>query len=112
MNRVVLTIEEARRLGGAIQRLNEIGSSKILIPTHEAEQKGLREYIANTAAAHADEFLACWFAIHNEYEPLIESFASLLQRATRVMGMRAAAAQEAQPESEAKPENVVELPKS
>ncbi len=98
MNRVILTIEEARQLGGAIQRLNELGNSKILIPTHEAEQKGLRDYITRITSAHADELLACWFAIHNEYEPLIESFASLLMRAQRTIEARYRAANP--PESE------------
>lgn len=100
--RSALTVEVAQSIGQALARLQEIGNSVIIDPKHEAEVKGIRAYLASTVPQHANELLACWFAVHNEYEPLINGFVGLLTRANAVIGARQqqiqAAAQATAPE--------------
>jgi hypothetical protein len=102
MNRTPLTDDEAQQIGGAIHALKEIGTTKIISPKHEAEQKGNLAFLQRILVDHADELLASWFAVHHEYEPLVGSFAALLSRATGVIQRTQAAraaAQQKQPES-------------
>lgn len=93
MKNVPITEEAARKLAEAIARLTELGDSKIINPTTEAEVKGLRQFISNTTAEHANELIACWFAVHFEYEPLIHGFAGLLSRANGILARNLAAKQ-------------------
>jgi hypothetical protein len=76
-----LDIATAQQIGGAIQRLREIGSSVIIDPKNEAEQKALNNYLATTLPQYANELLACWIAVRNEYEPLINSCRAIFGRA-------------------------------
>jgi hypothetical protein len=96
MNRTPLTDEQAQQIGGAIHALKEIGTTKIISPKHEAEQKGNLAFLQRILVDHADELLASWFAVHHEYEPLVGSFAALLSRATGVIQRTQAARAAAQ----------------
>ena len=46
----------------------------------EAELRGHTQFIEATASRHASELLGCWFAVRNEYEPLIRALGMLLKR--------------------------------
>lgn len=117
--RVPLTDDEAQQIGGAIHALKEIGTTKIISPQHEAEQKGNLAFLQRILVEHADELLASWFAVHHEYEPLVGAFAALLSRATgviqRTQAARAAAQAKsednskpaAEPTPEAEPSNII-----
>ena len=109
MNKTPLTDDEARQIGGALHRLAEIGSSKIINPAAEAEQKGLLNFLSRVLVEHADEMLASWYVCNTEYQVLINGFAALLSRATGVIQKSQAqrAAQQQPPAAEA--ENVIHL---
>ena len=77
-----LTIDIANQIGGALQRLNEIGSATIIDPKNEAEQRALVTYLGSTLPQYANELLTCWFVIRTEYQPLVNSCAAILRRAT------------------------------
>ena len=79
-----LTIDVARKLAGALARVNELGATAIQTPTIEAEMRGLTEFIANILRDHADEFVSCWFTIQQEYGPLVRAAAVLFRRAADV----------------------------
>ena len=101
MNRIPLTNEEASQIGGALQRLKEIGSSKIISPQHEAEQKGLVAFLQRILLEHCDELLASWYVSNNEYQVLINGFAALLSRATGTIQRAQQQRQQVEPEKAA-----------
>lgn len=111
-----LTQEVAEQIGGALQRLKEIGSSTIIAPQHEAEQKGLIQFLSRVLLEHADEMLACWMAVKVEYEPLVLGIAGVLSRSNGILMRRMQATQAQQKpveqteNTQAAPDNVVQLP--
>lgn len=74
--------EKMREIIGAYKRLKEIGSSKIINPTAEAEQRGLVQYLHRELLENAEELFGAWVVIRQEYEPLITGVANLLARAS------------------------------
>lgn len=114
MKRISLTKEEAIQIGGAIHRLEQISATKITTPQDEAERVGYQEFLGRILTEHANEFLACWIAVHDEYEPLIQGLAGLLQRSTGLIQLRAVQSQpqekpEQQPAAETAPSNIIKL---
>jgi len=109
-NRIALTEEVATQLAGALQRLNELGDSKIINPAHEAEITGTRQYIARELPKYAAELLGNWFVLRNEYEPLIQGFSGLMGRAGAIINARNAQNNQQPPAEEGEPGNVVALP--
>jgi len=88
--------EEAAKVAHAIRRLRVLRQTTIHSPRSEAELNGLSAFVQNFLAAHADELVGCWFAVHSEYEPLCNAFATLLRRAgdaNQIHAMRVQAAQ-------------------
>lgn len=71
----------ATDIAGALHRLNELGDSTILNPATESEVLGLRKYLANELPKYANELIANWFIMRNEYEPIIAGFNALTRRA-------------------------------
>lgn len=78
-----LSGDEVAKLGGAIARLQELDSFSVVTPTHEAEKKGLIEFINHTFSNHATEFIGMWF-VANEYRNLIQYEARKLRRVEEV----------------------------
>lgn len=76
-----LLLKTAQEIGGALARLAEIGQGKIIEATTAAERRGLEQFIISNMAAHAQEFLTCWFLIRGEYEPLCQALNAILRRA-------------------------------
>ena len=93
--RIELSEQVATEIAGSLHRLNELGDSTIVNPATEAEVKGLRQYLANTLPQYANELIANWFIMRNEYEPLIGGFTALMRRANWALNVEAAARQEA-----------------
>jgi len=73
--------EEMRKIIGAYARLQQLGSSTIINPRDEAEQKGLVQFLQNALLENAGELFGCWVAVRQEYEPLISGFTALMRRA-------------------------------
>lgn len=85
MNQVKLTFESASALAGALTRLTELSANEIINPKDEAEKKGLEQFLSNNVPQHLNELLACWFAVRNEYEPLINGFVGLISRSNAII---------------------------
>jgi hypothetical protein len=81
---IPLNQDEATKIAGAFARLHELKSAVIKTDTANAEQKGLQEYLAAAMVEHASEFIGCWFAVRNEYEPLIGLVARISQRVSGI----------------------------
>lgn len=91
-------MEAGKQIIDAISRLTQLtgngdADSKIITldKNAEAEKAGLREYVKNQMFEHAGHLMGCWFAIKNEYEPLCNTFASILNRAEGIRAQRKAA---------------------
>lgn len=67
-----LSPDEVGKLGGALTRLDELASFSVKTAAHEAEEKGLTQYVAETFRQHALEFIGMWFTAH-EYRGLVQS---------------------------------------
>jgi len=76
----VLTPEKVQQLIAAVARLKEIGGSTIIDPRNEAEQVGLKKFIGETMAEHVSEFIGCWVAVRQEYEPLVQTLERIANR--------------------------------
>jgi len=93
-----LDMEAGKQIIDAISRLAQLAGngeadSKIITldANANAEKAGLVEYIKNQLFEHAGHLMGCWFAVKNEYEPLCNSFASILNRAEGIRAQRKAA---------------------
>lgn len=96
----LLTRQEVVQLGGALQRLEELASYEVKTAAHEAEIRGLHEYLANTFLNHAKEFLGAWFTLRNEYEPLLSVFGTVALRVSNIIAATRANAESAQAKAE------------
>lgn len=76
-----ITREQAVQASKAVRRLAELKSKTILTTNEESESAGLFTFLSNFFADHQGEFLACWFAVRDEYEPMIGMFSLLQLRA-------------------------------
>jgi hypothetical protein len=106
MTHTPLTQDEATKIAGAYTRFMELRGQAIKTPTADAELAGTVEYLSHALLEHASEFIGCWFAIRNEYEPLIGVLAQVSQRVVGVVASRHAAIAE---RSQAVQSNVVQL---
>lgn len=70
----------ATEIGGALERWHTLRNQAIKTPTSDAEVAGLTEYLANRLLEFAPELLGCWFVVRNEYEPLIGTIATVMNR--------------------------------
>jgi hypothetical protein len=107
-----LTADEAMKLGGAYQRFSELRGLVVQTPTSEAELKGLTEYLATTLIDHASEFIGCWFAVRNEYEPILGLLARIGERVSGIHAQNAAkhqAQSQAATADSAEPSNIITL---
>jgi hypothetical protein len=77
-----LTVEKAGRLALGIRRLAILGSTTIATAQRDAEIRGIQAMLLNELPKYANELVGCWFAVHQEYEPLVEAVASVLRRAS------------------------------
>lgn len=68
---------------GRYLELTEQLSSALVTPnteTMKAEHAGLKSYLSETLLSHAGELLACYSVVHNEYQPLLQSIATIVRR--------------------------------
>lgn len=86
-----ITREQAVQAAKAFQRLRQLDADKLLTENNLTEAKGLREFLNNFFQAHGPGLLACFFAVEDEYEPLIQMFSMLKTRAQSFEQIRARA---------------------
>jgi hypothetical protein len=80
-----LTPQKATQISVALNRFREIGANKIINPRDEAELTGLRNFFSQVMIDHGSEFMGCFIAVRNEYEPLIQIIDHVT---TRIQGIR------------------------
>jgi hypothetical protein len=85
MSKIALTEKVAVEIGGALQRLEELSGKTIIETADAAEKRGLEAFLAKTMTEHAQEFVGCWFTIRNQYRPLVQGFAAILQNASTIL---------------------------
>lgn len=81
----LLTADECQKIGGALQRLNEIKNSNIIAvgaeaKKTEAEARDLIEFLSVTLITHATELIGTWFVVRGELQPLIQALMPLVSR--------------------------------
>lgn len=86
-----LTPQVGNELLNAFQRYHFLCGQTIVTEIAEAEKRGLKNYLDKTFMEYGANLIGCWIVMKNEYEPLIESIASLLGRATGLLAQREAA---------------------
>jgi hypothetical protein len=123
-----LTVAEANEIGGAIHQLSELEAQKIVEKDCAAQKRALTTFIQTKLLLRAEEFLAAWFTMKQEYEPYLMAQASMfgnvmtiIQRRQQIMAEQAQAQSkqpagdsvtpEAAPEPAhaAEPANVIQL---
>lgn len=72
--------EEAMKIAQAYARLQQLRNATIKQVADDAEIKGLIEYLAPALLEHASEFIGCYFVMHNEYEPFINTVLPIFRR--------------------------------
>jgi hypothetical protein len=77
-----LTLEVASRLALGIRRLAILNTTTVATANRDAEIRGIQAMLLNELPRYGNELVGCWFAIHQEYEPLVEAVASILRRAS------------------------------
>jgi len=85
-----LTREFFAQIVQSYHRLIGLMNATIKQPNDDAEITGLRTFLARAFLTHGAEFLNAWLIVADEYTPLVNSFASLQQRAGNYLAMRQA----------------------
>jgi hypothetical protein len=123
-----LTVAEANEIGGAIQQLTQLNTKSIVEKDDAATKRALAAFLQTKLLLRAEEFLAAWFTMKQEYEPYLVAQASMfgnvmtiIQRRQQIMAEQAQAQSkqpagdsvtpEAAPEPAhaAEPANVIQL---
>lgn len=86
----LLTADLCQKIGGALNRLNEIKNANVIVSLHgvgaanaqktEQECRDLIEFLSVTLITHAKELIGCYFVVHGELQPLIRALMPLVQR--------------------------------
>lgn len=85
----LLTADECQKIGGALNRLNEIKNQNCIISLHgagndpkktEQECRDLIEYLSLALIMHAQELIGCWYVVKGELQPLIQALMPLVYR--------------------------------
>jgi len=77
----LLTEQLATEIGGALQRIEELSTKKIIESSDAAERRGLEQFLQRVLVEHAMDLLSCWFTMQRQYKPLIQGVTSLLAHA-------------------------------
>lgn len=94
-----LTPEKVNSMVAAFRRYQELLNQTLETPNKQSEIIGLKEFLGKELFNHANEFIGCWIACYNEYEPLIKLFATVMLRATPVLEANAKAQEQVSTEN-------------
>jgi flagellar biosynthesis component FlhA len=83
-----LTQKQIDELAGALHRLKELNSKAIKESTDASETRGLNAFLQSNLMNHAEEFIACWITVQNEYRPLLQGFSGLFANTLAVLQAR------------------------
>lgn len=99
-----MSAQDANNLALAVKRYVELSGAAVVTATAEAEIAGLKEYISKQAFVHIGELMGTYFAVRQEYEPLIKTVAFMFKRVDAI-NQRAAAIAQAEADERAKQES-------
>jgi hypothetical protein len=85
-----ITEAKGKQMLEAMQTLYRLKKQAIVTPESEALTKGCTDFISRSVVQHADELIACWAAVHFEYEPLINAIGGPLRRLAMMQQMQQA----------------------
>lgn len=105
-----LTLEIVGKLAGITNRLKQIAQQKVKTAALEEEAQVLLTTLSEAMLRHSAEFISAWFTVAEEYMPLVNSFASLQQRAANFSARRAQALAAAQAAQANPPSNIITPP--
>jgi len=118
-NNTPLTLKEANEIGGTIHELAQLSEKKIFETDDAAKKRAYVTFLQDKLLLHANELLAAWFTMEQEYKPLLQSQATTIGHVLTILQRRADLLQAAQkgPSSpvgassvpEQAPDNVVQL---
>lgn len=97
--------EQITQLSEAYARFVFLRNATIKQPKDDAELRGLTEFMAQFFIDHASEFIGSWYAVRNEYEPLIGLITQIARRAHGLMKHQDALAEQQQ--SAEPPSNII-----
>jgi hypothetical protein len=83
-----LTIAEANEIGGVLQQLTQLNTKSIVEKDDAATKRALAHFLQTKLLLHAEEFLAAWFTLKQEYEPYLMAQASMLGNVMLVIQRR------------------------
>lgn len=79
----------AQQISVALARHRELTGGKLIVnPRDEAEIRGLEKFFQEVMVQHGSEFMGCWIAIRQEYEPMVQVAARFLERITAINARR------------------------
>ena len=111
-NNTPLTLKEANEIGGMIQELAQLSEKKIFETDDAAKKRAYITFLQDKLLLHANELLAAWFTMEQEYKPLLQSQATTIGHVLTILQRRNDLLQAAQkgPAPEASPVGASSVP--
>jgi hypothetical protein len=83
-----LTVDEANKLGGAVHDLSVLATKKIFEKDDASRKRALLTYLQDGLLLHAEEFLAAWFTMEQEYKPMLQAQATVMGHVLTIINRR------------------------
>jgi hypothetical protein len=83
-----LTVDEANKLGGAMHDLAILSGKAIVEKDDAAKKRALLSYLQDSLLLHAEEFLAAWFTMEQEYKPMLQAQATVMGHVLTIIQRR------------------------
>jgi hypothetical protein len=111
-NNTPLTLKEANEIGGTIHELAQLSEKKIFETDDAAKKRAYITFLQDKLLLHANELLAAWFTMEQEYKPLLQSQATTIGHVLTILQRRNDLLQAAQkgPAPEAPPVGASSVP--
>lgn len=80
--------EKAVQMAQSLAEIVRLSNKTIKEKNDDSLLAGHQEFLRNAFLQHASEFLACWFAVADEYEPMINLLTRVQQRIGATVAMQ------------------------
>lgn len=85
----VFDLKLAGEVAGALGRFRELSALDVQTPAHAAEIQGTIQYLSQTFLTHGETLLGSWFTVRQEYQPLLQAFATVAHRVGGILNRNA-----------------------
>jgi hypothetical protein len=82
MSDTTLTIPLVLKMREAVLRLRELSGKAVVEKTDGEERQNLEQFLVQMFMTNASEFIGAHLTVQNEYAPIINAVATILNRAT------------------------------